>query len=165
MDFDRTFNPPSVPALVTDVVDPEIPGPSGLSLSLSGSLDSEAEVDESGSGFDFSLVPQLLRAVKYALRWEETVEAPSKQRKYFKHLKKERPNFPFLGELGKIFSDEWGKVETKNVLISKVAKMYPFKSEEVKHLELAPLIDAALMRLVRHVTLPLEQWFREENRY
>lgn len=105
---------------------------------------------------DFSLVPQLVRAVKDALRWEEPVEAPSKQRKYFKHLKKDRPNFPFLGELGEIISDEWGKVERKNSPIFKIAKMYPFKSDEVKHLESALLLDAALMRLVRHVTLPLE---------
>ena len=34
--------------------------------------------------------------------------------------------------------------------------MYPFKNEDVKHLESAPLVDAALMRLVKHVTLPLE---------
>lgn len=34
--------------------------------------------------------------------------------------------------------------------------MYPFKSEEVKNLENTPLVDAALMRLTKHVTLPLE---------
>lgn len=65
---------------------------------------------------DFSLVPQLVRAVKDTLRWEEpVVEAPSKQRKYFKYLKKDRPNFPFLGELGEIISDEWGKVEKEKL--------------------------------------------------
>lgn len=155
-DFDRAVIPPSVIAPVAEEIESEVPGPSHHSLSFSGSSDSEAEIIEPGAGFDFSLVPQLVRAVKDALRWEEPVEAPSKQRKYFKHLKKDRPNFPFLGELGEIISGEWGKVDRKNSLISKVAKMYPFKNDEVKHLESAPLVDAALMRLVRHVTLPLE---------
>lgn len=131
---DRTINPPVIPASVLAGDDPEISGPSRHSHSLSGASDSEAEVDDPGVDFDFTMVPQLVKAVKEALRWEEPVEAPSKQRKYFKHLKKEWPNFPFLGELSEIISDEWGGVERKNLLISKIAKMYPFKSEHVKHL-------------------------------
>lgn len=82
--------------------------------------------------------------------------APAKQRKFFKQLKKERVSFPFFAELGEVITDEWGKVEKKNSLLSKIQRLYPFKEEEVKHLESAPLVDAAVMRLVRHVTLPLE---------
>lgn len=41
-------------------------------------------------------------------------------------------------------------------MLSKMSKLYPFKEEEVKHLESAPLVDATVMRLVRYVTLPLE---------
>lgn len=155
-DPNRSAISPSAPVLAPGGVDLGTPGPSRRSPSLSGSSESEADLKDPGAGFDFSLVPRLVKAVKDALRWEEPVEAPSKQRKYFKHLKKDQPNFPFLEELGEIISEEWSKVERKNSLISKVAKMYPFKNEEVKHLESAPLIDAALMRLVRHVTLPLE---------
>lgn len=39
---------------------------------------------------------------------------------------------------------------------NKTSRLYPFKSEEVKNLENTPLVDAALMRLTKHVTLPLE---------
>lgn len=44
----------------------------------------------------------------------------------------------------------------KSSVQSKTLKLYPFREEKVKHLELAPLVDVALMRLVRYVTLPLE---------
>lgn len=47
-------------------------------------------------------------------------------------------------------------MEKNNSLLSKVLRLYPFKEEEFKQLESAPLVDAAVMRMVRHVTLPLE---------
>lgn len=81
---------------------------------------------------------------------------PPKQRKFFKQLNKERQYFPFLSELGDVISEEWSKMDKKSSMQSKVLKLYPFKEEEVKHLESAPLVDAALMRLARYVTLPLE---------
>lgn len=118
--------------------------------------DSDSEEDSPPVGFDFALLPPLVKAIRETLNWEDPVEAAPKQRKFFKQLKKERVNFPFIAELGEIVTDEWGKVEKKNSMLSKIAKLYPFKEEEVKHLESAPLIDAAVMRLVKHVTLPLE---------
>lgn len=107
-------------------------------------------------GFEYALVPSLVKAVKNALVWEEPVISPAKQRKFFKQLSKERHYFPFLTEVGAIIFEEWGKMDKKSSMQSKIAKLYPFKEEEVKHLESAPLVDAALMRLVRYVTLPLE---------
>lgn len=47
-------------------------------------------------------------------------------------------------------------MDKKSSMQSKNLKLYPFREEEVKHLESAPLVDAALMRLIRYVTLPLE---------
>lgn len=47
-------------------------------------------------------------------------------------------------------------MEKKSFMLPKILKLYAFKEEEVRHLESAPLVDAALMRLVRYVTLPLE---------
>ncbi|XP_073465175.1 uncharacterized protein [Aquarana catesbeiana] len=82
-----------------------------------------------------------------------------KVRKIFKQLNKERQYFPFLTELGDIISDEWGKMDKKSSMQSKILKLYIFREEEVKHLESAALVDAALMRLVRYVTLPLEDIF------
>lgn len=34
--------------------------------------------------------------------------------------------------------------------------MYPFRKEDVRHPENPPVVDAALRRLARHVTLPLD---------
>lgn len=107
-----------------------------------------------GMGFEYTLVPSLVRAVKDALNWEDPITSPPKQRKCFKQFNKERQFFLFLTEVGG--SNEWGKTDRKSSMQSKMQKLYPFKEEEVKHLESAPLVDAALLRLVRYVTLPLD---------
>lgn len=54
--------------------------PSQPSWPSVGTSDSEWKVDDPGAGFDFALVPPLVRAIKEALKWEEPVESPSKQR-------------------------------------------------------------------------------------
>lgn len=82
--------------------------------------------------------------------------SPSQQKKFFKHLGRERANFPLLPELKEIIEEEWSKTEKKSSMSNKTSRLYPFKSEEVKNLENTPLVDAALMRLTKHVTLPLE---------
>lgn len=118
--------------------------------------DSDSDEDNTCVGFDFALLPPLVKAIRETLNWEDPTAVPPKQRKFFKQLKKERVNFPFFSELGEIITDEWSKVEKKNSMLTKISKLYPFREEEVKHLESAPLVDAAVMRLVKHVTLPLE---------
>lgn len=140
----------SIPPLQDPVV------PSQPSHPSSAQSDSESDTGEPSMGFDYALVPSLVRAVREALNWEDQVTQPPKQRKFFKQLQKEKLNFPFLEELGDVIMDEWGKVERKNSMTSKMARLYPFKEEEVKHLEASPLVDAAVMRLAKHVTLPLE---------
>lgn len=45
--------------------------------------------------------------------------------------------------------------DRKTSLSSKTLRLYQFKAKEVKHLENAPSVDAALMRLPKYVTLPL----------
>ena len=40
-------------------------------------------------------------------------------------------------------------------MTNKASRMYPFKADEVKHLDNIPFVDAAVMRLAKHVTLPL----------
>lgn len=119
---------------------------------LSGS---ESDLEDPSLGFEYALIPSLVKAVREALSWEDPVTSPPKQRTFFKQLNKERQYFPFLSELGGIISDKWSKMDKKSSMQSKVLKLYPFK-EEVKHLESAPLVDAALMRLVRYITLPLK---------
>lgn len=65
-------------------------------------------------------------------------------------------NFLLLTELKDIIDEQWNKVDKKTSISNKTSRLYPFKAEEVKYLENAPLVDAALMRLAKHVTLPLE---------
>lgn len=114
------------------------------------------EGDEFLCGFDFTLVSPLIKVVKEALKWEEPTTPPAKQRAFFRHLRKERSNFPLLAELKDVIVEESGKVDRKTSLSIKTSRLYTFKAEDVKHLENAPLVDAALMHLAKHVTLPLE---------
>lgn len=113
-----------------DELDPSQPSYASLRTS-----DSKTEGDEIFSGFNFALVLPLIKAIKEALKWEEPVASLVKQRKFFKHLGKERSNFLFFAELKDFIVDEWSKVEKINSLSSKLVKLYPFKDEDVKHPE------------------------------
>ena len=131
-------------------------GPSQPSITSAKSSDSDSEEEGAVGGFEFALVSPLIRAIKEALRWEDPVSPQKKQRKFFKHLGKERINFPSLSELQEVITEEWSKGDSKSSLSSKLGKLYPFKPEDVARLESAPLVDAAVTRLAKHVTLPLD---------
>lgn len=120
---------------------PDGPGPSGAPLAASApfsalrSDSSKSDSDLETEGFDFSLV---------------------QKRRYFKHVKKDEVSFPFMEELRDLIWDEWGQVENKASLKNNFSKLYPFKKEDVKVLEEPPVVYVALMRLARHVMLPLD---------
>ena len=126
------------------------------SQSAASPSESGSELEDTVIGFDYALVPALVKAIKETLNLEDPATSPPKQRKLFKQLNKERHYFPFITEIGAIISNEWSKPDKKGSMQSKITKLYPFKQEDVTHLEAAPSVDAALMRLVKYVTLPLE---------
>lgn len=64
--------------------------------------------------------------------------------------------FPVFEEFTELFSEEWKRADKIASSSARIAKLYPFKGSDVKRLEHPPKVDAALMRLARHVTLPLE---------
>lgn len=64
--------------------------------------------------------------------------------------------FPFMDKFKSIIKDEWRQPEKNTFFWSRLAKLYPFKKEDVQCLEDPPVVDTALMRLARHVTLPLD---------
>lgn len=66
----------------------------------------ESVNEEDIRGFDFAMVSPL---IKEALKWEDPSTPPAKQKKFFKHLGKERSNFPLLPELKDIIDKEWSK--------------------------------------------------------
>lgn len=115
---------------------------------------SEMEGDEFVGGFNFTLVSPI-KAVKEALKWEDSSTPPAKQKIFFKHLEKEHSNFPLLSELKDIIDEKWSKVDKKTSMSSRTSRLYAFKAEQVKYLENTALVDAALMRLAKCVTLPL----------
>lgn len=64
-------------------------------------------------------------------------------------------------ELKDVIMEGWGKVDRKKSLSSKTSRLYPFKAKDVKHLENAPLVDAALMRLAKHVSVEDAMSFKD----
>lgn len=55
-----------------------------------------------------------------------------------------------------IIQEEWEKVDWKMSPFNRFNKMYPFNTEDMHSLETPPLVDVAVMRLARHVTLPMD---------
>ena len=68
VDSGHTHNPAGNTMLVPIRDDLEAPGPSQPSHSSIEASDSGVEVDDPGAGFEFAPVPQLVKAVKEALR-------------------------------------------------------------------------------------------------
>lgn len=97
-----------------------------------------------------------MKSVKEAIDWVEEKETPQKVRKYFPNLKKDPENFPFIEELEDLIKDEWQKPEKKTGLSNRLSKLYPLKEPNVNPLISPPVVDSSLMRLARHVTLPIE---------
>lgn len=133
------------------------------STSVADDLQPQASEPSSGdedqdmsAGFDFSLVQPFAKSVKEAIGWEEDKEEPQKVRKYFPNLRKEPENFPFIGELEDLIKDEWERSDKRSSLTNRLTKMYPLKESKAKSLMNAPVVDSSLMRLARHVTLPIE---------
>ncbi|XP_040211990.1 uncharacterized protein LOC120943017 isoform X2 [Rana temporaria] len=113
---------------------------------------SDHEERELVSRFDFGLVEPFSRSVKEAIGWEEPVAEPLKVGKYFPELRRE----PFIEELEDLIKEEWEKPDKRPGLSNKLAKLYPLKESKVSSLINAPIVDSSLMRLARHVTLPIE---------
>ncbi|KAM5191488.1 uncharacterized protein ACMZJ9_021274 [Mantella aurantiaca] len=120
---------------------------------------SDSEEDSSSEDepevFDYALIQPLIKAVKKAMRWEEPRAEPSPKNRLFKRASKTVATFPFSDEVRDILSEEWGKVDRRPPN-NRLARMYPFKAKEVAMLENPPQVDVALLRLAKHVTLPLE---------
>ncbi|XP_077306678.1 ubiquitin-conjugating enzyme E2 U isoform X2 [Lithobates pipiens] len=116
---------------------------------------SDNDGQEMSAGFDFSLVEPFARSVKEAIGWEDIISEPQKTRKYFPNLKRQPESFPFIEELGDLIKDKW-ESDKRPSIANRLAKMYPMDESKVKPLVNAPIVDSSLMRLARHVTLPIE---------
>lgn len=133
-----------------------ITSPARASTSKEQDSLSDNEGLEVSAGFDFGLIEPFVKSVKEAIGWEEPQEVQPKQRKYFPQLKKEPETFPFIDKLEDLIKEEWQRPEKKSSLNNRLQKLYPLKEPKVNPLVSPPVVDASLMRLARHVTLPLE---------
>ncbi|XP_068135669.1 lamina-associated polypeptide 2-like [Hyperolius riggenbachi] len=152
-----------LPTVIHDIVQQslreQLPGPSSVAGSVeieeAASTDCIEAEDGVAVGFDFALVPPFVRSVREAIEWEEEEEPPAKKR-YFPHLKKKPISFPVMDEVNELVLDEWSKTDKKAPLLNRMTKLYPLEGNLIPQLETPPTVDAAVMRLAKHVTLPLE---------
>lgn len=155
-----TIEPTGVPALHVSTPDAETTAqsasPSHPSTSREQEFPSDDEELEASAGFDILLIGPFVKSVKEAINWEEPEEVQQKQRKYFPNLKRVPEAFPFIDELDELIKEEWQNPEKKISLSNRLTKLYPLKEPKVSLLVSPPVVDASLMRLARHVTLPIE---------
>lgn len=64
--------------------------------------------------------------------------------------------FPFLNEIKENYSGEWNRSDRHPAIQNRLLKLHTFRREGTKLLDTRPVLDAALMGLARHVTLPIE---------
>lgn len=147
----------SVPDRPSTSTQPQPAIPHAHASSDSEGSEAPREADDMGqSGFDFTLVDPFVQAVKEAIGWVEPAEEPANVRKFFPHLKKATTFLPFMDEIQDIIREEWKKPEKKPSLHNRLSKLYPLRDKDVESLTTPPLVDASVMRLARHVTLPME---------
>ncbi|XP_068115888.1 uncharacterized protein [Hyperolius riggenbachi] len=107
--------------------------------------------------FDFSLVPSFISSVRSAIEWQDEAASPkNKRRRYYKHLTKTKVSFPLMEEIKEVILEEWEKTVKKPSLKNKFQKMYPLEDRDEALIQTCPVVDASLMRIVKNVTLPIE---------
>ncbi|XP_068107658.1 uncharacterized protein [Hyperolius riggenbachi] len=116
---------------------------------------SDDDSEHESIGFDFSLIPPFVARIKEAIQWEDDVSSPKKKR-YYKQLDKVKISFPLLDEIKELITDEWEKTVKKPSLKNKLQKLYPLAEPDEALISTNPLVDASLMKIVKNVTLPLE---------
>lgn len=153
-----------IPGAQVQPSDTATPGPSAdragpardLPPAVGDRGDSDDSLDESDpSGFNFGLVQPFVAAVKQAIGWEEAEEPPKKNKSFFPFLKKKQNFFPFLEELKDLVEGEWKRTD-KRFSVNKLQKLYPLAESDASLLDTPPIVDAAVVRLAKNVTLPME---------
>ncbi|XP_068105319.1 solute carrier family 2, facilitated glucose transporter member 6 isoform X2 [Hyperolius riggenbachi] len=126
---------------------------------LSQTLVQAMDEEEVPAGFDFAMIPRFIDAIKEAIEWEENeCETPAEDKpgKYYPHLQKKGPTFPFMLEIKRLIKDEWESPEKKPSLLNKWSKLYPLSEKEASSLMSTPAVDASISDLAKHVTLPMD---------
>ncbi|XP_041431213.1 uncharacterized protein LOC121397783 [Xenopus laevis] len=137
---------------LSDVSDEELysPGEAHSELSEEGEVFSEEEIT-----FDPTAIENLVKAVRKTLCLSEELPKSSSADKFFPSVRKRQVTFPVHDSIKEI-SSEWKRTEKKFVVQGKFAKKYPVEEFFSKLWDNPPKVDAAVVRLARKTTLPVD---------
>ncbi|XP_041427614.1 uncharacterized protein LOC121401378 isoform X1 [Xenopus laevis] len=155
---------PSAPVMGKESRDPKVPaecearqqGAARCSLSATSEEEEELIVLDEDSSFDLDLIEPLVKAVRKVLELEDT-EQEKKQDRMFKSSGKKDLVFPVHDVLKDIIKEEWAVPDKKYSEPRHMKKMYPYAEGDVSRWTNPPKVDAAITRVARKTTLPVDE--------
>ncbi|XP_041420449.1 lamina-associated polypeptide 2, isoforms alpha/zeta-like [Xenopus laevis] len=124
-------------------------------LSQAGSEEGEIDSEEE-STFDLAVIDPLIRAVRQTLTFPTEMTKLSSADKLFPSSKKKSACFPVHSSIKEIIASEWKKTEKRAQTTGKFNKKYPFDEQDSKTWDSPPKVDAAVVRLAKKTTLPVD---------
>ncbi|VEL13085.1 unnamed protein product [Protopolystoma xenopodis] len=111
----------------------------------------------SESNFDLEKVEPLILALRKILELDSEDGSSTNHDKMFKYRKKANHLLPIHKVIKEEIKTEWEQPDQKFFVTKKMNKMYPFDTEETKDWEEPPKVDAAITRVARKTTLPVDE--------
>ncbi|XP_041437223.1 lamina-associated polypeptide 2-like [Xenopus laevis] len=119
---------------------------------------SDMESEEEGeSEFNTDMIESLVKAVRKTLDLEDKIQNTEKQDKMFKKVSKKNHLFPIHEVIQSTIVGEWEFPDKKQILSRRFKKMFPFATEDTKTWDTPPKVDAAITRVARRTTLPVDE--------
>ncbi|XP_041418986.1 uncharacterized protein LOC121393717 [Xenopus laevis] len=115
----------------------------------------EDEPDDSGS-FNLDYLEPIIKAMRSALDLDATEDTPRHDR-MFKSIAKKSAKFPIHSVIKDTILEEWKMPDKKIGTSRRIKKLYPFEENDFKFWHTAPKVDAAITRVARRTTLPVDE--------
>ncbi|XP_041421698.1 lamina-associated polypeptide 2-like [Xenopus laevis] len=139
---------------LSEVSEGELTDTTGI---MSPLLSEEEEFDsEDESGFDLAVIEPLIKAVRQTLTFPTGATRLSSADKLFPLVKKRSVGFPVHASIKEIMTSEWKKIDKKPQTTGRFLRKYPFEEDETKFWDSTPKVDAAVVRLAKRTTLPVD---------
>ncbi|XP_018101450.1 lamina-associated polypeptide 2-like isoform X2 [Xenopus laevis] len=126
------------------------------SISSEGEI-SETDTDEAEeSAFNIDFIEPLIRHMRITLDLDEDEQIP-KQDKMFRSRVKKTQVFPVHDVIASMINAEWEIPDRKMGESKRFNRMFPFSEKDVKSWNAVPKVDAAITRVARRTTLPVDE--------
>ncbi|XP_041427577.1 uncharacterized protein LOC121402927 isoform X2 [Xenopus laevis] len=116
----------------------------------------EEEQSEDTCSFNLEYLEPLIKAMRFSLELDNTEDTP-KHDKMFRSAVKKGEKFPVHRVIKETILEEWKTPDKKLNFSRRLKKMYPFEEEDSKLWQASPKVDAAITRVARRTTLPVDE--------